>query len=83
MGAESARAAFRCSVRPWLSVRGSARAVEFYKVAFGAVEVFHHEGPAGSVVARLSVDGGEFWVADASAEHKNFSPESLAAAPFD
>ena len=33
--------------------------------------------PDGAVVARLSVDGAEFWVADESPEHKNFSPESL------
>jgi PhnB protein len=66
-----------CSVAPMLSVRHGARAVEFYKSAFGATEVFHIEDPAGSVVARLSVDGAEFWVADESPNHGNFSPESL------
>ena len=60
-----------------LSVRAGARAVEFYKSAFGAVEVFRVEDPTGSVVARLSVDGAEFWVADESPKHSNFSPESL------
>jgi PhnB protein len=29
------------------------------------------------VVARLSVDGAEFWVGDESPEHKNFSPETI------
>jgi len=29
------------------------------------------------VVARLSVEGAEFWVGDESPEHLNFSPESL------
>jgi PhnB protein len=29
------------------------------------------------VVAQLSVDGAQFWVADESPEHLNFSPESL------
>ena len=65
------------SIVPWLSVRSSAQAIEFYKAAFGAVEVYHLEDPGGSVVARLSVDGAEFWVADESPEHFNFSPESL------
>lgn len=65
------------SVAPMLSVRHGARAVEFYKSAFGATEVFRIEDPAGSVVARLSVDGAEFWVADESPNHGNFSPESL------
>ena len=36
------------------------------------------DAPDGAVVARLSADGAEFWVADESPEHKNFSPETLA-----
>lgn len=68
----------RNSIVPWLSVRESARAVEFYKAAFGAIEVYRIEDPDGNVVARLSVDGAEFWVGDESPEHLNFSPESLA-----
>jgi len=60
-----------------LSVRNGARAVEFYKSAFGAIEVYRVEDPGGSVVSRLSVDGAEFWLADESPEHGNFSPESL------
>jgi PhnB protein len=60
-----------------LSVRRGAKAVEFYKTAFGAVETFRINSDSGEVVARLSVGAGEFWVADESPEHKNFSPESL------
>jgi PhnB protein len=67
---------FRRTIAPWLSVRQSVKAVEFYKSAFGAVEVYRHEG-RGGVVARLSIDGSEFWVADESPEHGNFSPETL------
>src|SRR6266481_4420988 len=66
-----------CSVSPMLSVRHGARAVEFYKAPFGAVEVYRVEDPGGSVVSRLSVDGSEFWLSDESPEHDNFSPESL------
>ena len=66
-----------CSIAPLLSVRNGARAVEFYKSAFGATEVFRVEDPSGAVVARLSVEGAEFWVSDESPEHGNFSPESL------
>jgi PhnB protein len=70
-------AAIRTSVAPMLSIRDGARAVEFYKAAFGATEVFRIEDPSGAVVARLSVDGAEFWLADESPEHGNFSPETL------
>ena len=65
------------SVAPMLSVRNGARAVEFYKSAFCATEVFRLESPDGAVVSRLSVEGAEFWVSDESPEHGNFSPESL------
>lgn len=65
------------SIAPMLSVRSGARAVDFYKAAFGAVEVFRVQDPGGAVVSRLSVLGAEFWVADESPEHQNFSPETL------
>ena len=71
------RTSIQCSVAPMLSVRHGARAVEFYKAAFGAIEVYRVEDPGGSVVSRLSVDGAEFWLSDESPEHDNFSPESL------
>jgi PhnB protein len=79
MGADSSlRGPLQTSVVPWLSVRegASAQAVEFYKTAFGAKEVYHLDA-GGSVISRLSVDGAEFWVAEESPEHKNFSPDSL------
>ena len=66
-----------CSVAPMLSVRNGARAVEFYKSAFGAIEVFRIEAPSGAVVSRLSVDGAEFWVSDESPEHANFMAAGL------
>ncbi len=69
----------KTSISPMLSVRRGAKAVEFYKAAFGAGELFRIEAPDGAVVAQLSVGESEFWVADESPEHKNFSPESLGA----
>ena len=53
------------TIAPWLCVRGGARAVEFYKSAFGAQELFRI-GEGDSVVARLSIDGAEFWLSDES-----------------
>ena len=67
----------QCSIAPWLSVRKGAAAVEFYTAAFGAVQRFRIESENGDVVARLAVSGAEFWLADESPEHSNFSPETL------
>lgn len=67
----------RTSIAPMLSVRHGAKAVEFYVAAFGAEVLFRLEAPDGAVVARLAVQGAEFWVADESPEHCNFSPETL------
>ena len=67
----------QASLAPMLSVRNGAKAVEFYKAAFGATELFRVEDPSGAVVAQLSVGQSNFWVADESPEHKNFSPETL------
>jgi PhnB protein len=47
------------------------------QVGIRATEVFRLDAPDGGVVARLSVDGAEFWLGDESPEHSNFSPESL------
>lgn len=60
-----------------LSVRRGAKAIEFYQRALGAVELFRVEDDKGQLVARLSVEASEFWLADESPEHSNFSPESL------
>jgi PhnB protein len=67
----------RTSIAPLLSVRHGAQAIDFYKTALGATELFRVEAPDGAVVAQLSVDGADFWLADESPEHQNFSPETL------
>ena len=61
---------------PWLNVRHSAEALAFYKSAFGATELFLLDSPDG-VVARLALEGSEFWLSEESPEHGNFSPATL------
>ena len=73
--APKARPAIATSIVPWLNVRNGARAVDFYKSAFGATELFLLED-GGSVVAQLSINGAQFWLGDESPDHSNFSPES-------
>jgi PhnB protein len=62
---------------PMLSVRRGKQAIEFYKSAFRARELFRIESPDGQVVAQLGVGESAFWVADESPENLNFSPETL------
>jgi PhnB protein len=66
----------QAKIEPMLSVRSGAKAVEFYKAAFGA-EVLFLLDDGGAVVAQLSVGGAVFWLADESPEHFNFSPETV------
>src|SRR6476660_4664579 len=77
MSTDAGKRTSAVSIAPMLSVRNGARAVEFYKLAFGAIEVYRVEDPGGAVVSRLSVAGAEFWLSDESPEHGNFSPETL------
>ena len=67
----------KTSIAAMLSVRNGTEALDFYKAAFGAVELFRVGGEGEAVVAQLSVNGAEFWLADESPEHFNFSPQTL------
>lgn len=67
------------TVMAQLSVRDGRAAVEFYKTAFGAMEVYRVGGSEEheAVVSQLTLGAASFWVADESPEHANFSPASL------
>jgi len=72
-------AASRPGALAQLSVRGGRAAVDFYKQALGAVEVYRVGGTDEheALVSQLTVGASSFWVADESPEHLNFSPASL------
>lgn len=63
------------SLAPWLSVRDSRRAVDFYKSALAAFETYRLEDSDGGVVAKLAINGAEFWVSEESPDSP--SPQSL------
>jgi PhnB protein len=67
----------KTSISPMLPVRRGVKAIEFYKAAFGATELFHIGDEDNAVVAQMAVAGAEFWLADESPQYLNFSPESL------
>ena len=66
-------------VVPQLSVRRGGEALEFYKRAFGAVEVYRVGGTDDhpDVVAQLVIGDAPFWVSDEAPASANYSPESV------
>jgi PhnB protein len=68
----------KTNIKPVLSVRNGSAAVEFYKKAFGAVEIMRVSSPDGEIVAELTINDAPFFLADESPVHGNFSPESVS-----
>ena len=58
-----------------LAVRDGVQVIEFYNEAFGAIELWRIDA-GGSVVAGLSVDGAELFLAQESPPHGTQSPET-------
>jgi PhnB protein len=51
------------NIAPWLAVGDAQKAVDYYKAAFGAVELYRLPADDGTVaVAQLSIGGAVFWV---------------------
>jgi PhnB protein len=67
------------SIQPELYVRRGRAAVEFYKAAFGAAELYRVGGTDDheAVVSQLAVGPASFWIHDESPATANLSPESL------
>ncbi|MGA9883329.1 MAG: VOC family protein [Candidatus Acidiferrales bacterium] len=73
---------FRASATPYLSVRGAADAIEFYKKAFGAEEVLRLMQPDGRIGhAEIDISGAKIFLADEFPEIGFRSPESLGGSP--
>lgn len=67
----------KTSIAPWLTIKNAAKAVTFYKTAFGAEETYRME--EGGLVVRLNVEGAEFWVNGEleSSEAENIGSEHI------
>jgi len=65
------------SVTPYLSVRGAADAIEFYKKAFGAKEIMRMPGPGGSIGhAEIRIGDSRIMLADEFAAMDFLSPKA-------
>ena len=67
------------TLTPYLIVDGAAEAMEYYKKAFGAVELFRmeHEGKIGH--AEMKIGDSPFMLADEMQEYKG--PKALGGTP--
>jgi PhnB protein len=63
---------------PYLIVKGAARAIDFYKKAFGAAELMRYPGPDGRVAhAEIKVGNSLIMLADEFPEMGYRGPQSL------
>ena len=70
------------TITPYLSIDGAARAIEFYKKAFGAEELFRMAQPDGRVGhAELQIGDSRLMLADEYPEMNFRGPSSIGATP--
>ena len=70
------------SVTPYLTVRGAAKAIEFYKEAFGAVELLRMPMPDGSIAhAEVKIGDSPVMFGEENPAWGNKSPQSLGGTP--
>lgn len=66
------------SVTPYLSIKGAAEAIDFYKRAFGATELFRLVAPGGEIGhAEIKVGDSPIMLADPCAEGTFRNPQTL------
>ncbi|HEY8139791.1 MAG TPA: VOC family protein [Nitrososphaera sp.] len=71
------------TVTPGLAVRDAARAIEFYKTAFGAKEKMRMPGPDGRTImhAELQIGDSHIMVGEEMPQMGNPSPQALNGTP--
>jgi len=70
------------SVTPYLIVRDAARALDFYKKAFGATELMRFPAPDGRIGhAEIKIGEGVVMLADESPEMGHKSPQTMGGTP--
>ena len=70
------------SVTPYLSVKGAADAIEFYKKAFGATEIMRMAAPGGKIGhAEIQIGDSRIMLADEYPEMGFVSPQTVGGSP--
>lgn len=67
---------------PYLTIKGAANAIEFYKQAFGATEFFRMPGPGGQIMhAEIRIGNSPIMMSDEFYEMGCRSPLTLGGSP--
>ena len=70
------------TVTPYLIIKGAAEAIEFYKKAFGATELFRIAQPDGQIGhAEIQIGDSPIMLADEFPGMKYFGPQTLGGSP--
>jgi PhnB protein len=70
------------TLTPYIVVKDAARAIDFYKAGFGAVELFRLTEPSGKVGhAELRINGGLLMLADEYPDFGALSPATIGGSP--
>ena len=70
------------SVTPYLSIKGAAAAIDYYKEVFGATELFRMGGPDGKIGhAEIQIGNSPIMLADEYPDMEFVSPETLKGTP--
>jgi PhnB protein len=67
----------RIELTPFLTVKNARVIVEFYKRAFGAIELSRQSTPSGQFIIEMSIDGERFYAVDENPSAFNVSPTTL------
>lgn len=71
------------SVTPYLSIKGAAKAIDYYKQVFGATELFRMAAPDGKIGhAEIKIGNSPIMVADEFPEMEFVSPQTLGGSPI-
>jgi PhnB protein len=71
------------SVTPYLCIKGAAKAIEFYKKAFGATEVMRMVQPDGKIGhAEIQIGDSRIMLADEFPEMDFLSAETIGGSPI-
>jgi PhnB protein len=69
------------TITPFLTVNNGKKAVDFYTMVFGAIEIKRFAKPEEKIYATLQMEGATFYIGDEEPELGNISPAINSPSP--